>query len=262
MSRPLKKRRICAIPISSRFLPDTAASGESAPPVRISLEEYECIRLLDYEGMTQEECAAQMGVARTTVQALYVAARKRIAGCLVEARPLLIEGGNFELCPACRFNRHPSRFFLRKGSKTTMKIAVTYDNGQIFQHFGHTAQFKVYTIENNAVTESHILDSNGAGHGALATLLHDEQIDTLICGGIGAGAQNALAEAGITLYGGVQGDADAAVNDLLDGKLAYDPAVHCDHHGHGHGADHTCGSHGCGGHGHGHMHQHGHNHQN
>ena len=141
MSRPLKKRRICAIPISSRFLPDTAASGESAPPVRISLEEYECIRLLDYEGMTQEECAAQMGVARTTVQALYVAARKRIAGCLVEARPLLIEGGNFELCPVCRFNRHPSRFFLRKGSKTAMKIAVTYDNGQIFQHFGHTAQF-------------------------------------------------------------------------------------------------------------------------
>ena len=93
----------------------------------------------------------------------------------------------------------------------------------------------------------------GVGHGALATLLQEEDISTLICGGIGGGAQNALAQAGITLYGGVQGDADAAVNDFLAGKLAYDPAVHCDHHGHGHGEGHSCGGHGeghgCGGHG-------------
>lgn len=246
MSRPLKKRRICALPPSSQFLPDTMTSGKTLPPVIISLEEYECIRLLDYEGMTQEECARQMGVARTTVQALYVAARKRIAGCLVEGRPLVIDGGNFELCPACQFNRHPSRFCTQKGSKEPMKIAVTYDNGQIFQHFGHTAQFKVYTVEDNTITESHILDSNGAGHGALATLLQEEKIDTLICGGIGMGAQNALAQVGVTLYGGVQGEADSAVNDLLAGKLAYDPAVHCSHHEHGEG--HTCGSHGCGSH--------------
>ena len=126
-----------------------------------------------------------------------------------------------------------------------MKIAVTYDNGQIFQHFGHTSQFKVYTVENNTVTESHILDSNGAGHGALATLLQTEKIDTLICGGIGAGAQNALAAAGITLYGGAQGDTDAAVNDLLADRLAYNPDVHCSHHDHEHGEGHSCGSHGC-----------------
>ena len=130
-----------------------------------------------------------------------------------------------------------------------MKLAVTYDNGQIFQHFGHTEEFKVYTIEDNAIQESHVISSNGAGHGALATLLHEENIDTLICGGIGGGAQNALAQAGITLYGGVQGDADAAVEAFLAGKLAYDPAVHCDHHGHGHGEGHNCGSHGCGNHG-------------
>ena len=246
MSRPLKKRRICALPPSSQFLPDTMTTEETLPAVIISLEEYECIRLLDYEGMTQEECARQMGVARTTVQALYVAARKRIAGCLVEGRPLVIDGGNFELCPACQFNRHPSRFFIQKGSKEPMKIAVTYENGQIFQHFGHTAQFKVYTVEDNTITESHILDSNGAGHGALATLLQEEKIDTLICGGIGMGAQNALAQVGVTLYGRVQGEADRAVNDLLAGKLAYDPAVHCSHHEHGEG--HTCGSHGCGSH--------------
>ena len=135
-----------------------------------------------------------------------------------------------------------------------MKLAVTYDNGQIFQHFGHTEEFKVYTIEDNEIKESHILSSNGVGHGALATLLQEEDISTLICGGIGGGAQNALAQAGITLYGGVQGSADEAVNAFLAGKLAYDPAVHCDHHGHGHGEGHNCGGHGhgCGGHGHGH----------
>ena len=142
----------------------------------------------------------------------------------------------------------------QKGSNY-MKIAVTYENGQIFQHFGHTEQFKVYTVEDNAVKESHILSSNGAGHGALATLLQEENVDTLICGGIGAGAKTALAKAKIAVYGGVQGEADAAVNDFISGKLAYDPAVHCDHHDHSEG--HGCGNHGCGGHGHGHMHQHG-----
>ncbi len=253
MSRPPKKRRISALPPSHRFNPE--GIGES-PAVTISLEEYECIRLLDYLGMTQEECARQMGVARTTVQALYLAARKRIAGCLVEARPLVIDGGNFEMCPACHHSPHPVRISRQKGSDIPMKIAVTYDNGQIFQHFGHTEEFKVYTIEDNVIRESHILSSNGVGHGALATLLQEENIDTLICGGIGGGAQNALAQAGVTLYGGVQGDADAAVHDFLAGKLAYDPAVHCDHHseGHGHGHGHCHGhgaghGHGCGGHG-------------
>ena len=252
MSRPLKKRRVCALPISSRFVPDSA---EANPPIMISLEEYECVRLLDYEGMTQEECARQMGVARTTVQALYMTARKRIAGCLVESRPLVIDGGSFELCRMSQGNPCPIRFSMQKGSSSVMKIAVTYENGQIFQHFGHTEQFKIYTVENNQVKESHILDCNGTGHGALATLLQEENVDTLICGGIGGGAQNALAHAGIALYGGVQGEADAAVNDFLAGKLAYDPAVHCDHHDHGHGEGHACGSHGCGGHGH--MHRHG-----
>ena len=105
-------------------------------------------------------------------------------------------------------------------SKFPVGAAILYENGQIFQHFGHTEQFKVYTVENSAVKESHILSSHGAGHGALATLLQEENVDTLICGGIGAGAQNAFAEAKIAVYGGVQGEADAAVNDFIAGKRA------------------------------------------
>lgn len=126
-----------------------------------------------------------------------------------------------------------------------MKIAVTYENGEIFQHFGHTSQFKIYEVENGTITNAYILDTNGSGHGALALLLAENDISILICGGIGGGAQMALAQAGIQLFGGVSGDADDAVNALVAGKLAYNPDVRCNHHDHDeHG--HACGNHGCG----------------
>lgn len=122
-----------------------------------------------------------------------------------------------------------------------MKIAVTYENGQVFQHFGHTEQFKVYEIEDGKVVDTKVVDTKGSGHGALAGFLNLYEVDTLICGGIGGGAQNALKEAGITFYGGVGGDADKAVEALLAGNLGYNPDVKCNHHGEGH----TCGGH-CG----------------
>lgn len=128
-----------------------------------------------------------------------------------------------------------------------MRIAVTYENGKIFQHFGHTEQFKVYDVEDGKIVSSKIVDSNGSGHGALAGFLCNHGIEVLICGGIGGGAQTALAHAGIKLYGGVSGNADAAVQDFLDGKLDYNPDVKCNHHEHEEG--HSCGSHGCGNHG-------------
>ena len=99
-----------------------------------------------------------------------------------------------------------------------MKIAVTYENGQVFQHFGHTAQFKLYDVENGTVASSQVVDTNGSGHGALAGFLKDRQVDALICGGIGGGARNALAQAGIQLYPGASGGADAQVEALLAGE--------------------------------------------
>lgn len=122
-----------------------------------------------------------------------------------------------------------------------MRVAVTYERGQIFQHFGHTAHFKVYEIENNTLQREYVVDTTGSGHGALAGLLAGMKVDTLICGGIGAGAQQALAQAGIQLYGGVSGNADEAVKALLAGTLEYNADVQCGHHEHGH----TCGSHAC-----------------
>lgn len=131
-----------------------------------------------------------------------------------------------------------------------MIIAIPYENGNIFQHFGRTEQFKFYEAENGEIQNAVIRSTDGKGHGELVTFLAANGADVLICGGIGGGAQSALAAAGIKLYGGVSGEADNAANAYVGGALSYNPDVHCDHHGHGEG--HTCGSHGCGSHGEGH----------
>ena len=133
-----------------------------------------------------------------------------------------------------------------------MKIAVTYQNGLIFQHFGHTQQFKVFEVADNKVLSAAVVDTGSSGHGALAGVLNMLNVDVLICGGIGGGAQMALAQAGIRLFGGVSGDADAAVESLLAGTLEFNPNVRCNHHDHHHGEGHTCGDHGCGSHSCGH----------
>ena len=128
-----------------------------------------------------------------------------------------------------------------------MRIAVPYENGEIFQHFGHTAQFKLYDVEDSKIVREQIVDTNGSGHGALAGFLQTPQTDALICGGIGMGAQMALADAGIRLYAGVQGGADTAAKALAEGRLEFDPDARCDHHehhdgdcSHDHCADHHC----------------------
>lgn len=139
-----------------------------------------------------------------------------------------------------------------------MKIAVTYENGQVFQHFGHTEQFKIYEVENGTVVSTKVIDTNGSGHGALAGFLQANGVNALICGGIGGGARVALANAGIQLFPGASGDADAQVSAYLTGSLDYNPDTVCSHHHHAEGHDcgsngegHSCGSHhegGCGNH--------------
>lgn len=129
------------------------------------------------------------------------------------------------------------------------RIAVTYDNGKVFQHFGKTEAFKVYEVEDGKVMSSEVIGSNGVGHGALAGLLADQTIDTLICGGIGGGAMNALADAGIEVCAGAEGDTDTVIEAYLKGELE-SAGVTCDHHGEGHSCGdheegHSCGEGGC-----------------
>lgn len=259
MPRPCKRRRVCAAPACERFGPRDRELKEDVQTVTMTLDEFECIRLIDFEGLNQEQCAVQMDVARTTVQAIYSSARTKLAQCLVNGQELKIMGGNYSLCSkrgaldggnrgCCRkYCMGDVQIQEEKGANRIMKIGVTYENGQIFQHFGHTEQFKIYDVQDGKVVSAEVVDTNGSGHGALAGFLQEYQVEVLICGGIGGGAQNALAAAGIRLYGGVSGDADAAVEALLKNELAYNPNVMCSHHGEHH-HEGTCGSHGCGGH--------------
>ena len=238
MPRPTRSRRIEGYPEHWSFSPDNADNAEE---VILALDEYEAIRLIDRERLTQEQCAARMGVARTTVTAIYENARAKLAQVIVDGKRLRISGGSYQII------RHEMRQIIEKG-QTAMRIAVTYENGEIFQHFGRTEHFKLYDIEDGTITNEQIVETGGSGHGALAGFLRTAQVDALICGGIGPGAQMALAEAGITLYGGVSGNADAAAKAFAEGRLAYDPDAHCDHHDHA-GEGHDCahdGGHCCG----------------
>ena len=130
-----------------------------------------------------------------------------------------------------------------------MRIAVTYEDGNVFQHFGHTETFKIYEVEDGKIVSGSIMDTNGTGHEALADLLADNGVDALICGGMGQGAKDALTAAGLQICAGAEGDADAAVEAWLRGELT-DTGVNCDHHhehGHEHGHDHHHDEAGCGG---------------
>ena len=239
MSRPVRCRRIEQMPAFRSFSPDDAPDAEV---IRLTLDEYETLRLMDAEGLNQEACADRMNVARTTVTAIYNSARRKIATALVQGKRLQISGGCCEFIPV-----PPPEDLMMKGSQI-MRIAIPYEQGEIFQHFGHTEQFKLYDVENGTIVREQIVDTNGSGHGALAGFLHAVQADALICGGIGGGAQLALAEAGIGLYAGVTGSADAAAKALAAGTLEYDPEARCSHHDHHQGGNHDCGSHGCGEH--------------
>ena len=185
MPRPRKCRRICTEPEYVGFQPDGILSGES---VTLTLDEYEVIRLVDHQKLTHEQCAKQMEVSRTTVTEIYERARFKLAECLVEGKRLIIAGGDYRVCdhtghccPTCTIL--PSAHTLPK-EESLMRIAVTYENGNIFQHFGHTADFAIYDVQDGKITAKVVLPTMGSGHGALAGFLKNAHVDALICGGL------------------------------------------------------------------------------
>lgn len=258
MARPRKCRRICTEPDFDHFIPQGSSLDER---VTLTVDEYEVIRLIDLEKFTHEQCAKQMDVSRTTVTEMYESAREKVADSLVHGKQLLIAGGHYRLCDgsAVRYCKKTCKKTtdtasvqaVKRKEENHMRIAVTYENGNIFQHFGHTEQFKLYDIEDGKIIQEQIIDTNGQGHGALSGFLKEAQVDALICGGIGGGAQAALASVGIRLFGGVSGSADDAVAAFLAGNLGFNPNVQCSHHKEGHSCGdyheegHSCGEHHC-----------------
>ncbi len=239
MARPCRQRRIKQFPDHWSFSSTAKENGKEE--IVMSLDEYETIRLIDHEGKTQEECASSMDVARTTVTAIYDSARKKLSLMIVEGRPLRISGGIYRLSS----DRNPS---MERKKQSMKRIAVTYENGMIGQHFGHTEEFKLYDVEEGTVINEQVISTNGEGHGMLAGVLKEAQADLLICGGIGMGARMALEEAGIDLIPGTQGTADDVVSAYLNDVLQYDPDETCHHHDHEEGHDCHHHEHGCEGH--------------
>lgn len=121
-----------------------------------------------------------------------------------------------------------------------MRVAVTYEQDMVGQHFGRTEQFKIYDIVDGEIKSSQVIDTNGTGHGALAGFLRAAEVEVLICGGIGMGARNALSEVGIELFPGATGNTDETVKSYLNGSLKYDPETACHHHDHEHSEGHNC----------------------
>ena len=157
MPRPQRCRRVCSEPQYSCFEPEGVSNPES---VVLSVDEYEVIRLVDFEKLSHEQCAAIMDISRTTVTEIYERARYKISDCIVNGKQLVISGGNYRICSrkhqscgkrSCRRHAENSEKNIITKGQRDMKIAVTYDNGEIFQHFGHTELFKIYEIEGGTV---------------------------------------------------------------------------------------------------------------
>lgn len=236
-----KLRHVGIIPEYRGFTPDGLASGDA---IDMTVDELEVLRLCDLEGLNQEAVAQHMGIARTTVAAICSRAHRKVANALVNGRAIVIEGGNIAYSPITTTTAAwPAK------EVDTMRVATTYDNGNIFMHFGRSEQFKIYDIQDGKVLNEQVVGTGGTGHGALAGLLANGGVDTLICGGIGGGAINALTQAGIKVYAGAQGNCDACVEALIAGTLAQTGKATCDCHGHDHEHIHEHGG-SCGCHGH------------
>ncbi len=235
-----KLRHVGIIPEYRGFTPDGLASGDA---IDMTVDELEVLRLCDLKGLNQEAVAQHMGIARTTVAAICSRAHRKVANALVNGRAIVIEGGNIAYSPITTTTAAwPAK------EVDTVRVATTYDNGNIFMHFGRSEQFKIYDIQDGKVLNEQVVGTGGTGHGALAGLLANGGVDTLICGGIGGGAINALTQAGIKVYAGAQGNCDACVEALIAGTLAQTGEATCDCHGHDHEHihehDESCGCHG------------------
>lgn len=209
MPRPNKSKKVSRLPQCTSFY---AEKFREENHILLNVEEYETVRLIDYLGMTQEACAASMEVGRGTVQSLYTSARGKIARYLVEGGILKIEGGNYALVEEADSSKGSTPE--EKGDIVT-KIAVPWEDGEVFQHFGRAQCFKLYHVSGEKTIHTEILESGGYSRRMLAELLSNQNVKIVICGGIGAGARNALAERGIRLYAGAAGNADSQVASFL-----------------------------------------------
>lgn len=240
MPRKPGPKIIRAMPAARIFLPSSYPPDDARGGIFLLLEEWEALRLVDYAGMEQSQAARSMGISRQSVQMLVSSARGKLARAVVEGLALRIQGES---------NLTNKNDTLSMKRNSTMKIAVTAQNDQVFPHFGRTPEFYVVSAENGKIIEEGTLPAPAEGHGALVGFLVEQGTDALICGGVGGGAVNSLRAAGIQIYAGAAGPVKEQVLSLLSGHLPQQGEANCDHHDeHGHGHGHGHGGEGCGHH--------------
>lgn len=222
MRRQNRVKKIGKMPEYRRF----TSEKQDCLKIILSLEEYETIRLIDYLGYSQLECAQMMEISRSSVVSLYHSARNKISRFIIEGHTMEIDGGHYQL-------------EYSEGEKE-MKIAVTCVEGEVFQHFGHCPSFLVCDIKDGKIDSSQMIDTSTSGCGALAGVLSQLGVDTVICGGIGGGAKNHLNAAGIKVLPGASGNALAQVQSYIEGTLNYNPETECNHHEHECQGQHHC----------------------
>lgn len=266
--RPKNIRRISEAPITIGFYPIKCKHYSS---IELHFEEYESIRLCDYENMTQAEAAEQMGISRPTLTRIYGSARQKVAKALVEQCGITIEGGSAYIeskwyqcekcgmvfnnvdpsqrpetlhCPSCKSNLIHV-YDEETNSKTNnnmKKIALPTRDGVIDNHFGHCEFYTILTIneENRIVNTETIPSPQGCGcKSNIASKFEEDGVTLMLAGNMGAGALQKLSAHGIEVIRGCSGPIMEVANAYLEGKLE-DSGVGCQHHGDG---EHTCHHH-------------------
>ncbi|HCG24900.1 MAG TPA: hypothetical protein DE060_00460 [Lentisphaeria bacterium] len=247
MARTKKCRRVCCRPACRRFQAESAEHS-----VELLLDELEAMRLVDLEQMEQGKASVRMGISRGTIQRLLYSGRGKVVSALVSGMNIVIPDGDFEpppedcslhkpACRRCCRSNDPNQ--THKTGERKMIIAATCENEEIFQHFGHTPSFAIFEIQDGLISGMQIVPTGDSGHGALAGFLKERNVDILLCGGIGGGAQAALAEHGIKVVGGVSGNVIKAIGEYLAGELKTNPDFKCSHHHHDHEHGESCHGH-------------------
>ncbi|HSN95422.1 MAG TPA: NifB/NifX family molybdenum-iron cluster-binding protein [Anaerolineaceae bacterium] len=235
MPRPIRLKTIRDWPQALAFTASDEQNPEDKPSITLNLEEWECLRLVDYQGMDQDEAAKSLDVSRQLLQMLLRSARQKVARALVEVLPLYIRDGHYTYTDAVGEEK-----IIRSEE---MKVAVTCFQDEVFAHFGRTPEFAIYQVEDGKIIKEERMAAPAEGHSALAGFLKTQNVTALICGGIGGGAINALRSAGIEVFTGASGKVREQAESLLAGQLPQLGEANCDHSGHEHSHEAGCGHH-------------------
>lgn len=229
MARPTKSKKIHCIPRCKKF---EVIGTKAKNVIQLTLEQFEAIRLIDKQGLSQAQAAKAMEISRTTLQRTYDEARIKLAIALVDGCDIHIYGGNYKLCLDKKNKSKTNK------EKNIMKIALPCVNNEVSGHFGHCENFLIFTEENGKIVKTDSLPSPEHKPGFLPNFLNEQGANVIIAGGIGGSAINILNSFDIEVITGATGDPKTAVEKYLAGELKSTGSV-C--HAHEHSDE--CGDH-------------------